>query len=68
VTAAIAASCCPGPQTVIARHRDLGRREFLQPGDPDHVKFIEIAVGDRQKPHPFEQWVSAIGGFVEDLR
>ena len=65
LTSAIAASCWSGAQSVIALHRDTAGRQFLQAGDPDHVEFVEVAVGDRQKPHPFEQRVSRIPRLFE---
>ena len=37
----------------------------LEPGDPDHEEFVEIARRDRQEPHPLEQRVTRVASFLE---
>ena len=56
----------PGAQTVVARHRNILPRQFFEAGDPHHVEFVEVAVGDRQEAKPFEQRMRRIGRLVED--
>ena len=41
-------------QSVVTFHVDPGSHQFLKAGDAHHVKFIEVAVRDRQKADPFE--------------
>lgn len=42
-------------QAIVALHVHTACRQFLQSGDAHHIEFIEVAVGDRQKPHPLQK-------------
>jgi hypothetical protein len=53
-------------QSVVARYRNAARRQFLEGGDPHHVELVEVAVGNRQEPHPLEQRMGRIACLLED--
>src|SRR5215813_15001318 len=53
-------------QPIFALNGDVAGRQFIQTGDTHHVEFVEIAVGDRQEPHPLEERMAWITGFFEN--
>ena len=53
-------------QSVIALHGNSAGRQFLEAGDPHHVEFVEVAVGDRQEPHPLEQRMTRTARLLEN--
>ena len=52
--------------SVAAPDGNAAGRRFLPAGDADHEEFVEIAVGDRQEPHPLEERVSRVACLFED--
>ena len=42
-------------QSVVALCRNAACRQLFEGGDAHHVELVEVAVRDRQEPHPLEQ-------------
>src|SRR3984893_1269024 len=53
-------------QSVIALHGNSAGRQFVEAGDPHHVEFVEVAIGDRQEPHPLEQRMTRTARLLEN--
>ena len=52
-------------QAVLAQRLDAGEVLAFEPGDPDHVEFVEIAGRDRQEAQPLEQRMPLVLGLGE---
>ena len=52
-------------EAVLAEHAYAFAHLASEPGDADHVEFIQIAGRNRQKTEPFQKWVAPIAGFLE---
>jgi hypothetical protein len=55
-----------GGQSVVAFCRNTAGRQLHEACDAHHVEFVEIAVGNRQKPDPLEQGMTRITGLLEN--
>ena len=53
-------------QSIFALNGDAAGRQFFQAGDAHHVEFVEVAVGNRQEPHPLEERVTRIARLFEN--
>ena len=54
-----------GGQSIQRRGHIARQRQFAQTGDADHVKFVQIGRGNRQKPQPFQQRHTRVLGLAQ---
>jgi len=52
-------------QTIRTAGNNAGPHLAFEASNPDHEEFIEVIGGNRQKPHPLQQRVVWIGGFLQ---
>jgi hypothetical protein len=53
---------------VVAEQGRAGLQHVDEPGDTDHVEFVEVRRGYRQEPHPLQQWMALVGRLLQHPR
>ena len=53
-------------QAVLRQRRDAGANLAVHAGGANHVEFIEIGGGNREKSQALEQWMLLVAGFFQN--